>query len=130
MTFEAELKALEKDYLSAYQDLQLNHVILENCMKKAIELYQHAAFQQVIMEPSKIIPEVYGYTSTRNAITACLANVVSMKTSDIISRVKGGMPKTKKQSIYVLLGRMKEDGVICSPSHGYWQLVGNDYEVI
>ncbi len=119
------LKLYETEYTRLQHLLISNRKQLHDLMQQAMILYQNASFAGEELPPSRVIPAVYGHTTTKNAVIACLANVSMLKTADLIEQIKECRPGTKKQSVYVLLGRMKEEGLIISPVHGHWQLVNH-----
>jgi hypothetical protein len=117
------LKLYETEYTRLQHLLISTRKQLHDLMQETLILYQAASFEHNELPPSRVIPAVYGHTTTKNAVIACLSNVIMLKTADLIEQVKECRPGTKKQSVYVLLGRMKEEGLVTSPAHGYWQLV-------
>lgn len=123
MTNEEKLRFYETEYTRLQHLLISDRKQLHDLMQHAMILYQEASFRGQELPPSRVIPAVFGHTTTKNAIIACLSNVNMLKTADLIEQVKECRPNTKKQSVYVLLGRMKEEGLISSPVYGHWQLV-------
>lgn len=119
------LKSYENEYIRLQHLLTSIRKQQHDLMQHTIILYQNAAHTGEDLPPSRVIPAVYGHTTTKNAVIACLANVSMLKTADLIEQIKECRPGTKKQSVYVLLGRMKEEGLIISPVHGHWQLVNH-----
>lgn len=120
-SFVLRLMSIEAKFIKSNELTSQADVMRQDALRDNFLLNEEALMNGVELKPSRIIPNIYGTSTVKQKIHFALAGQEPMFPAELIKRMQA-MSAVKKQSVYVNLTRLVEEGFLLRTLDGRYSL--------